>query len=107
VIDFLLFYPVVWFFERHRPGVDGWNIAFCIAIPAIISLLVIGGFAFAGKSEIAPFINTVLFPIIMGLCLWKIVGLPGKRAIIYSGGYLLFWFFIGIILAIFGVGNAS
>ena len=107
MIDFVILYPIVWLFERNRPGVDGWGIASCLAIPAILSVFIYFGFAIFDKPQIGQLINTVLFPTVMGICLWQMLGIPGKRAIVYVFAYLAFWVFVGMVLASLGVGNAS
>ena len=107
MLDFFVLYPIVWFFERKRDEVDGWNIAIAIGIPAIISLMINVGTAYADVAEIGQMINLFLFPVIMGLCLWQIVGLPAKRAAVYSFLNLSVWLLIGVLLVVTGVVDAS
>jgi len=107
MLDFFILYPIVWFFERKRDEVDGWNIAIAIGIPAIISLMINAGTAYAGILQIGQLVNLFLFPLIMGICLWQIVGLPGKRAAVYSFLHLSVWLLIGVLLAVMGVVDAS
>ena len=106
MLDFFVLYPIIWFFERKREGVDPWNIAIAIGIPAVISLLIGAGTAFAGYEQVGQFINLAMFPLVLGICLWQIVGLPGKRAAVYSFLHLSFWFLVGIIIGLVGGAGA-
>jgi hypothetical protein len=107
VIDFFILYPIVWFFERKRDGVDPWNIAIAVGIPAVVTVMVFFGMAYVDKAELGQLINMFLFPLIVGICLWQIVGLPGKRAAVYSFLYLSAALFIGPTLIFLGVIDAS
>jgi len=106
MLDFVILYPIIWFFERKRDGVDGWSIALAVGIPAVVSTLLIFGAAALGAAQVGQVLSMMIFPLIMGVCLWKIVGLPAKRAAVYPVLYLLVTLGIGTILAVTGVIDA-
>jgi hypothetical protein len=88
-LTFVFLYALLWLIERKKGDIDGFLVAVVAIVPAILSFL-IGLTGFLGYPMLSAFAALGALVVATYLCLWKILGLSGRRSAAYTAAVLAF-----------------